>query len=236
MATVNATLTITSPDLVGNSLNLTTTSTLTKAGTATGLDQAVGLSRKLTSSGNTYTIFKADDYTADKAHKVYLKNISATSSEFLTITVDDEPLGKLYAGDFAFFPWSATNGTKAAFSVTFAATWADGDTAVFDGVTVTLGATETVAAMAILAAAAIYPNFTAAVTSSGVVTFTAKDSNNLHLIEVGAASDDYVVTTAGNGTGTVARTVVPVASANDIKITPSVATAMTLESMLIIDA
>ena len=84
-----------------------------------------------------------------------------------------------------------------------------------------------------LVVAAKYPNFTVVETSSNVATFTAKDSNDLSLIEEGAASDDYVVTTAGNGTGTVARTVAPVASANDIKITPSVATTMTLEHALL---
>ena len=204
MATTTATLTLSSADLVGNSLNLSSASALNKAGTNTGLDQASGLSRKQTSSVDTYTVYKADEYTANKAHKVYLKNISTTATEF--------------------------------FTVTFAATWATDDIAVFDGVTITLAATETVAAMAILVGAAKYPNFTAAVTATGVVTFTAKDSNDLSLIEEGAASDDYVITTAGNGTGTVARTVAPVASSSDIKITPSVATAMTLESMLIFEA
>ena len=236
MATTNATLTLSSGDLVGSNLSLSASSVLNKAGTNTGMDQAVGLSRKLTSSEDTYTLFKADEFTANVAHKVYLKNTSTTASEFFTVTIDDSILGRLYAGDWAFFPWAAADGVKAAFTVTFASAWATGDTAVFDGVTIALGATATTTAMAILVGAAKYPNFTAAVTSTGVVTFTAKDSNDLSLIEEGAASDDYVVTTAGSGTGTVARTVAPVASASDIKITPSVATAMTLESMLIFQA
>jgi len=236
MATTNATLTLSSGDLVGSNLSLSASTVLNKAGNNTGMDQAVGLSRKLTSSLDTYTLFKADEFTANLAHKVYLKNISTTASEYFTVTIDDSILGRLYAGDWAFFPWAAADGVKSALTVTFAATRATDDTAVFDGVTITLAATETVAAMAILVGAAKYPNFTAAVTSSGVVTFTAKDSNDLSLIEEGAASDDYVITTAGNGTGTVARTVAPVASASDIKITPSVGTAMTLESMLIFQA
>ena len=46
------------------------------------------------------------------------------------------------------------------------------------------------------------------------------------------ASDDYVITTNGNGTGTVARVAgTPVASANDIKITPGQAV-NTIEYML----
>jgi len=230
---LSASISLSSPagDLTSTALTLSSATSLNKAGLSTALANTTGLARKTTTTTNQYTLFKADEYTADKANKIYLKNTSTTAAEYFTVSIDDEIMGKLYAGDFALFPWSATNGVKMAFSVTFAATWATDDTAVFDGVTITLGATETVAAMAILAAAANYPNFTAAVTSSGVVTFTAKDSNDLSLIEVGTSSADYVVTTDGNGTGTVARTVTPVASANDIKITPGQA-ANTVEYML----
>jgi len=230
---ISASITLTSAagDLVTNALSLSDSTLLTKAGAATALDNTSGLARKTTTTTDQYTLFYADEYTADKAHKLYLKNTSVTPGEFFTVNVDDEKLGLMYAGDWALIPWAATDGTKAAFTVTFAATWATNDTAVFDGVTITLAATETPVAFAILAGAAKYPNFTAAVTSSGVVTFTAKDSNNLSLIEEGTTSDDYVVTTNGNGTGTVARTVAAVASANDIKITPGQA-ANTIEYML----
>lgn len=234
MATVSASLALSSADLTSNGLVLNTTTNLKKAGLArTNLDNTTGIARKSTTSTDQYTIFHADEFTADKAHKVYLKNTSNVASEYLLVTLGDEVMGRLYAGDFAFFPWSATDGVKAAFTVTFASTWAENDTAVFDGVTITLGSTETTAAMVDLVVAAKYPNFTVVETSSDVVTFTAKDSNDLSLIEEGAASDDYVITTAGSGTGTVARTVAPVASANDIKITPSVATTMTLEHALL---
>ena len=207
-------------DLVSDALALTTDSSLSKAGTTTALANTTGLARKTTTTTDQYTLLYADEFTADKAHKVYIKNISTVAAEFFTIHIDDEKLGLMYAAD----------GVKAAFSVTFAATWADGDTAVFDGVTITLGATETTAAMVDLVVAAKYPNFTVVETSANVATFTAKDSNDLSLIEEGAASDDYVITTGGNGTGTVDRTIAPVASANDIKITPGQA-ANTIEFM-----
>ena len=232
---ISASLTLTSAagDLTSNALALSTTASLTKAGLSTSLENTSGLGKKTTTSTDQYTLFKADEYTADKASKIYLKNMETTAALYFDIHIDDEKLGSLYAGDWAFIPWSATNGTKAAFTVTFANTWAENDTAVFDGVTITLGATETTAAMVDLVVAAKYPNFTVAETSASVATFTAKDSNDLSLIEEGAASDDYVVTTAGNGTGTVARTVAPVASANDIKITPSTSASHSLEYMLI---
>lgn len=225
------TLTSAAGDLTSNALSLSTSASLTKAGLTTAIANTSGLARKTTDSTDQYTLFKADDYTADKASKIYMKNTSTTASEYFTITIDDEPLGRLYAGDWCLFPWGATDGVKAAFTVTFASSWATNDTAVFDGVTITLAATETTAAMVDLVVAAKYPNWTVVETSASVATFTAKDSNDLSLIEEGAASDDYVITTAGSGTGTVARTVTPVASANDIKITPG-QSANTVEYML----
>jgi len=229
--TASITLTSGANDLVTDALALATESSLTKATTTTAIANTTGLARKTTTTTDQYTLLYADEFTADKAHKVYIKNTSTVAAEFFTIHIDDEKLGLMYAGDWALIPWAATNGVKAAFTVTFAATWATADTAVFDGVTIALGSTATTAAMAILVAAARYPNFTATVNGS-VVTFTAKDSNDLSLIEEGAASDDYVITTNGNGTGTVARVAgTPVASANDIKITPGQAV-NTIEYML----
>tara|TARA_R100001082_G_C4353866_1_gene155860 strand:+ start:617 stop:1327 length:711 start_codon:yes stop_codon:yes gene_type:complete len=230
--TAGITLTSAAGDLTSNGLALSTSAALTTAGTSTAISQTTGLARKTTTSADQYTIFKADDYTDDKANKIYLKNTETTAGLYFLITIDDEPLGRLYAGDWALIPWSATGGTKAAFTVTFANTWAQNDTMVFDGVTATCGATETPAGMTDVVAALKFPNWTAAETASTVVTFTAKDSNIDFLPEEGAASDQVVVTTAGNGTGTVARTVTAVASANDIKITPSTTASHTLEYML----
>ena len=233
MATTSATLTLASSDMLTDNLSFSTTSVLTKAGTATGISNTTGLARKTTTSTDQYTLFYADDYTAAGAHKLYVRNIETAAGLFFTITVDDTVLGRIYANDWILLPWSATDGTKGAFTVTFANTFATGDTAVFDGVTNTCGATETPAGMVDIVAAAKYPNWTAAETASTVVTFTSKSSNYLGLIETGAASDDFVVTTAGDGTGTVARTVTAVPNASDIKITPSSSASHTLEYMLL---
>ena len=108
MATTTATITMSSTDLLSDELALSTTATLTAADTATGLTQAQGLSRKKLASGHAeYTLFDGSSFTADKAHKVYLKNTSTTADEFFLITVNAEVIGRLYAGDWAFFPWSA---------------------------------------------------------------------------------------------------------------------------------
>ena len=64
-----------------------------------------------------------------------MKNVSITKEEYFTIHIDDAEIGRLYAGDWAFFPWNATSGTRAYFTLTIAGSWVAGDTWEFDGVT-----------------------------------------------------------------------------------------------------
>ena len=112
MATTTATLTLTSADLTGDALALSSTSTLTKAGTVTGLDQTTGVGRKTTTSNSLYNLFEGSEYTAARAHKVYVRNTSTVATEYVTISIGDsggtpEEIGRLYAGDWMFIPWSA---------------------------------------------------------------------------------------------------------------------------------
>ena len=108
MATTTAQLILTSTDLLTDSLSVSAIATLTTAGSSTGLTHTEGLGRKTLASGHAqYVLFDGGGRTADKAHKIYLKNISTTASEYFLITVNGEDVGRLYAGDWAFFPWSA---------------------------------------------------------------------------------------------------------------------------------
>ena len=112
MATTTATITINSTDLLTDELSLATTATLTAAGNSTGLVGSGGLGRKRLASGHAqYVLFDGDAY-ADGAHKIYLKNTSTTASEYFTIEINSEQMGKLYAGDWAFFPWEANADTN----------------------------------------------------------------------------------------------------------------------------
>ena len=112
MATTTATLTLSSGDLTGDALSLSTTATLTKAGTNTGLDQTTGVARKFYAAQQSDTaLIAAADYTDDKAHKVYIKNISSTAAEYITVKIGATEVGRLYAGDFLFIPWSADTTT-----------------------------------------------------------------------------------------------------------------------------
>jgi hypothetical protein len=108
MATTTATIVLSSTDLLSDELSLTSTATLTQAGNSTGLTGTEGLARKTVTGGHAqYTLFDGSAFTADKAHKVYLKNLSTTASEYFLITVNAEDVGRLYAGDWALIPWSA---------------------------------------------------------------------------------------------------------------------------------
>ena len=113
MATTTATLTLNSADLTGDALSLSTTATLTQAGNTTGLDQTTGVARRTYATAQTATsLLAAADYTDDLAHKVYIKNISTNAAEFVTIEFDGPTdvlnMGRLYAGDWVFFPWDGT--------------------------------------------------------------------------------------------------------------------------------
>lgn len=115
MATTTVTLSISSGDLTGDALALSSTTNINKAGTTTGLDQTTGVARKFFASIQSNTaLIAAADYTDDKAHKVYIKNISTTASEFVTIKIGATEVGRLYAGDFLFLPWSADTTSTAA--------------------------------------------------------------------------------------------------------------------------
>lgn len=110
MATTTAAITLSSTDLTSDALSLSKTATLTKAGTTTGLTQTGGLGRKTTNASAQYTLFDATDtqYTDDKATKVYVLNTSSTATEYFTITIGTQVLGRIYAGDWALIPWAST--------------------------------------------------------------------------------------------------------------------------------
>ncbi len=117
MATTTATLTLSSSDLTSDALSLSSTSTLTKAGTLTGLDQTTGVGRKTTTATSQYTLVDKADYADDKAHKVYIKNCSSVATENAIITVESQLLGRLYAGDWCLLPYNGDQDIKITPSV-----------------------------------------------------------------------------------------------------------------------
>ena len=238
MATINATLTLSSGDLLTSNLAFSAASTLSKAGNSTGLEQTSGLSRtnflSTDPASRSKIIYRADDAATGGANKVYLKNLSATAAEFFTVYIDQEEMGRLYAGDFAFFPWSATQGTLETFVVTIAGTWVAGETWAFDGIT-TAAANTTVADIAILVDAQHYPNWTTSI-SGAAVTFTARQAGENGVVTAGTDDEiagDVIVQGGGSDAlGTISAAAVGTRSEADIVVLPSVATTMDLEHML----
>ena len=54
-------------------------------------------------------------YTANKANKVYICNSSTDDTDYIVITMKNEEIGRLYAGDWMFFPWSAPDVASSIF-------------------------------------------------------------------------------------------------------------------------
>ena len=112
MATTTATITLSSTDLLTDELALSTTATLTKTGTATGIEHTTGLSRKVvkstakaTASGQV-TLYTADDFAA--IPYLYVKNLATTAGHKIYIYDDsstNDPIQfQLDAGDWGFIP------------------------------------------------------------------------------------------------------------------------------------
>ena len=112
MATTTAAITITSTDLTTDSLSLSTTATLTKAATANGLEQVIGVSRQTIATAGETTLLSASSYTADKAHKLYVKNTSTTDAHNIILKIGTQIIGRLYAGDWGFIPYNGEGDLK----------------------------------------------------------------------------------------------------------------------------
>ena len=111
MATTTATITINSSDLTGDPLSLSTTTTLYKAGQTVGLENTSGVGRTKSVASGAVILYDGDAYD-NGSHKVYLANKSTDATEYFTITMNSEQIGKLYTGDWMFFPWEAAADTS----------------------------------------------------------------------------------------------------------------------------
>ena len=233
MATTTATITINSTDLLTDELSLSTTATLTNAGGATGITQCSGLARTNFTNNpiQSKVIYRSDDATANGANKVYLKNLSSTASEYFTVFIDQEEMGRLYAGDWCLFPWSATSGTKETFIATIGGTWVAGETWEFDGVLVA-AANSTVADIAAQIDAEEFPNWTTT-RSGAAVTFVAREARDRGTVVIATADIVIVQSGGSDATSVVSSAAMGTATESDIIVVPSVVTTMDLEHMLL---
>ena len=130
MATINATLNVASTDLSSSALALTKTMTMTKAGTATGLEFTSGLVRRKLTATTAIDLVTvgAQMYgtpTASVANKLYIKNTGSSSVDYIEIAIGDAAadageellatggnskitLGKLFGGDWMVIPFEGS--------------------------------------------------------------------------------------------------------------------------------
>lgn len=116
MATTTATLTLASSDLLTDNLSLSSTMNLFKHGTtATGLEQ-MNYHRAIIPTGTNFVLIsESAALNANPANYVYICNKNTDVTDYVTISIRSEVIGKLYAGDWMFIPYSdattATAGT-----------------------------------------------------------------------------------------------------------------------------
>ena len=126
MATTTATISLSSSDIMDNALSIASTATLTTAGTTTGITETTGLARKKIASATEVDLITAGNYdvTANKTAKVWIKNTGTATDKYALIGIGEATgtpiyMGRLYGGDWMFFPWGAilTDGDGKAASI-----------------------------------------------------------------------------------------------------------------------
>ncbi len=118
MAATTATITLASSDIADNAMSISNTATLYTAGTDTGIVETTGLSRKKFATASEFILLdhglansQMADVTADKSCKVYIKNINdrGDGTKYVAVLINSIEIGRLYGGDWMFFPWSGGN-------------------------------------------------------------------------------------------------------------------------------
>jgi len=111
MATTTAAISVAS-DITDNPIAVSNTSTLFTAGTTTGLNTMTSVTKVLASTNQVDLITTGSVSTTHSY--VYINNPSTDHTEFFKITIgnagagsptDTEEIGRLYGGDFMWFPW-----------------------------------------------------------------------------------------------------------------------------------
>ena len=106
MATTTAAVTLTS-DLLSDNMSISTSTTCMKAGTtADGLDQ-MDMGYVEIAIGDQFDLLDATVLSVNKANKLYVCNDSTDETYYITVMIDAQAIGRLYAGDWMFIPWDA---------------------------------------------------------------------------------------------------------------------------------
>jgi hypothetical protein len=118
MATTTATITLASSDMMDNVISLSNTATLTDAGNDTGVTKTTGLTRLETSAITNVIVLDSGATGGTQAQetiasgKVFIQNLNdrGDGTKFVTLLLGTVEIGRLYGGDWAFFPWEGGGG------------------------------------------------------------------------------------------------------------------------------
>ena len=105
MATTTATITLSSSDLLSDNLSLSATMNLYQHNTtATGLDE-MNYHRLVIPTGTSFDLIEESAKLSEDASYVYIINKNTDVTDYVTIDINSEEIGRLYAGDWMFVPW-----------------------------------------------------------------------------------------------------------------------------------
>ena len=111
MATTNATIALSS-DITDSALSVSNTTELNTAGTSTGVNTMTSVTKVLSSTDHVDLITTGSVSTTHAY--VYINNPSTDHTEYFNVTIgnagggsatDTEEIGRLYGGDWMWFPW-----------------------------------------------------------------------------------------------------------------------------------
>ena len=115
MAVTTAQLKITSAadSLTSSAIAIDETFTLFDAGTSDSMSKTTGLARKSFTASTETKLLEADDYAAEKATKIYIKNTDLAGGSATTVKITfggiaASVLGVLHNDEWAWIPWAGT--------------------------------------------------------------------------------------------------------------------------------
>ena len=110
MATTTCTLPLSS-DMLSSPINISASTTITKADLTTGLELIeMGKGTISESDGSKTAEFGLPTALGnDKAAKLFLVNKATDPTFYIDVDIHDTNVGRLYAGDWMFVPWSMTD-------------------------------------------------------------------------------------------------------------------------------
>jgi len=122
MATTIATLTLSSGDITSYGVSASQSSTLTNQGNDTGMTKTTGLTRIITAATDNVVVINTGDTAGNygaaalgaantiNKGKIFIQNLNdrGDGTKYVTILMQAVVIGRLYGGDFAYFPFQGT--------------------------------------------------------------------------------------------------------------------------------